>query len=1083
MFGHIADSAHLTSGVLFLDLTTAFHRLVREWVSGIHIEADIIQVLDAMEAEGLSIGEMCERLHLPSLLERLNAPPFLVHLLRDIHSHTWMTIGKTPEFATTKRGTRPGSPIADCIFHVLMAEILCQLQAWIDAQDDFQAILREFDIPGGFIAWADDLAIPWIVRSAVDLPPAIRSVLTFVSQLFAKFGFLLNLDKGKTSAVVTFRGPGAPLLRKQFQLGAKPGDLLQIDGREVFLHYATSAFGQIARPILCNRHLPEQTRVQLFQTLICTKLLFGLGAWETPTLRQFHKLRAVLLRMLHRVLRLKPTEIQTTTAAAIFHRAGFPDLRVKLAVDRLLYAQRLWQHGPPELQHLAHREHSLCSNSWLEGLLADLKWMQQLEVGFVFEPVIDVSDLTSLFDFWQSGSPDWAKRVKRVLRRHQRQEAMMHKLHRLHGQFFSILKESATFRPNGVLEGGADLEQDFGCFCGRTFTTAQGLAAHKRLAHDVRALESHLIDGATRLCCLKFLWSRQRLYQHLAYIPRKGQINFCFQELQKRGFHVMPDLPTTGARRPSGLHRTEALQALGPHQQPLDSRSSALEAAQAQLSALELELVIDAVPDDAEAWQDRICHQLTLRTQTWFHDFCALGYDAGCISQLPDSWLAVVEDVPQTFDMWLEAVFILWGEHFLSEVLDTFVDGEAERLVDDAFAEMIYDFPRMQLLTDIAFLQQKVSRLEVAQTLYFPHRPPRVGTANERERTATAMHITSLFLEQSDWLSRVRLVQFDVIPTADRIPCSVENISDVPLFLVVHLFSGRRRSTDLHAYLEAFGTDLEFRVHVLSLDTAISYHHGNLQLGSTTWERVMSLYSSGRVSATVCGAPCETFSEARHHVPEPTDGDTGRKWPRPLRSALRFFGLDALTFRELKQTAQGSEFFMQGLLTAAWSLRFGSIYLSEHPWKPEDETRVSVWTSPWVQLLLQLPQAHLHRVCQWRWGAETSKPTGILALNCPHFAASVYSRQTPNIEKPDRIAIGCDARTGRFRTAVLKEYPPDFSRALAGAIADRFVYMKRHRLLLETPLADPVVEAWLCEVLRCCNVIRADAPCLPDYQG
>ena len=29
---------------------------------------------------------------------------------------------------------------------------------------------------------------------------------------------------------------------------------------------ANAAFGQIAKPILCNRHLPEKVRTQLFQT-------------------------------------------------------------------------------------------------------------------------------------------------------------------------------------------------------------------------------------------------------------------------------------------------------------------------------------------------------------------------------------------------------------------------------------------------------------------------------------------------------------------------------------------------------------------------------------------------------------------------------------------------------------------------------------------------------------------------------------------------------------------------------------------------------------------------------------------------
>ena len=327
VFGCIMDGQNLTSGILFLDLTTAFHRLVREWTSGINVDTDLEEVLAAMEDEGLPIADMCERLHLPCLLERLGAPAFLIQLIKDVHTNTWMAVGASQTMATTKRGTRPGSPLADCIFHVLMSDILHHLQTWIDSQEAFNDILQELDIPGSFVAWADDLAIPWATRTADEMPDALRAILGFVVQLFHRYGFLLNMDKGKTSAVVSFRGTGAPLLRQHFQLGAKPGDSILIGDKTYFLHYvpsykhlgtifaanhrmdleirsrvgqAQAAFNLISKPILTNRHLPERTRLQLFRSLVESKLLFGLGAWITPTHRQMGKIKAVLLRMLQK---------------------------------------------------------------------------------------------------------------------------------------------------------------------------------------------------------------------------------------------------------------------------------------------------------------------------------------------------------------------------------------------------------------------------------------------------------------------------------------------------------------------------------------------------------------------------------------------------------------------------------------------------------------------------------------------------------------------------------------------------------------------------------------------------------------
>lgn len=690
VFGRIMDTLKLTSAVLFLDLATAFHRLVREWVSGVHVPADLLNVFQALEQEGLDVAEMCERIHMPSLLETLRAPPFLIQLMKDIHASTWMTIGSR-RFANTKRGTRPGSPLADCVFHILMADILHKLHDWIHRQEDFQRILAEYDIPGGFVAWADDLAIPCATTKAADMPKELRRILQFVMQLFEKYGFLLNLEKGKTSAVVTFRGSGAPQMRQVYQLNAKPGDSFMLEGgeKQIFLHYvpsykhlgttfaanhslevemqqrmglAQAAFGQIAKPILCNRHLPESTRIQLFHSLIGTKLFFGLGAWQTPTYRQYAKLRAFLLRLLRKVLRLKPDEVASIPAAEILKRARQPEPRVRHAVDRLLYAQRLWEHGPAELQHMLHREHALCPNSWMHGLLADLEWLQKLEPHLPYQPPVNTDDLTDLFDYWQRGHREWQKRIKAALQRHLRQEGMMHKMHRMHTQFFQILKDQATFLDDTIVDDA--MKHEFVCFCNRTFTTPQGLASHKRLAHNIGAKEKHLIDGATCPCCLKFLWTRQRLYQHLAYIPRKGQVNHCFQSLQRSGFQVTDECSTIVGDKLTGLHRTEAIQAMGPLPLFKDSRERDLQITFAKLAQCENQLHIEQVPDDPEQQQNIFWQRLTAQTQTWFRRFQDGGFDADTISELPDAWLDQSADQDPRFGIWLESVYISWGKSY-----------------------------------------------------------------------------------------------------------------------------------------------------------------------------------------------------------------------------------------------------------------------------------------------------------------------------------------------------------------------------------------------------------------------------------
>ena len=63
---------------------------------------------------------------------------------------------------------RPGSPLADCVFHILMMDIIIELNEWIHNQDSYMEVLREFDIQIDTIVWSDDLAIPWCTRQAAD---------------------------------------------------------------------------------------------------------------------------------------------------------------------------------------------------------------------------------------------------------------------------------------------------------------------------------------------------------------------------------------------------------------------------------------------------------------------------------------------------------------------------------------------------------------------------------------------------------------------------------------------------------------------------------------------------------------------------------------------------------------------------------------------------------------------------------------------------------------------------------------------------------------------------------------------------
>ena len=217
--------------------------------------------------------------------------------------------------------------------------------------------------------------------------------------------------------------------------------------------------------------------------------------------------------------------------------------------------------------------------------------------------------------------------------------------------------------------------------------------------------------------------------------------------------------------------------------------------------------------------------------------------------------------------------------------------------------------------------------------------------------------------------------------TADRIPI-YRTIRGRPVFLLLHLFSGRRRDTDVHSHLARMAAQGPFDIMILSLDVAVSIEFGNLAVRSYSWSQVQKAVSLGLVAGTLAGSPCNTWSAARHYQPseEEKQASPNKAWPRPLRSSMAPWGLPGLGSKEMKNLMLGSAFSLQTLWVFLCMVRYGGFMMSEHPGIPKEEHKTSVWCTAMVKLLRQLPMVKLHEVPQGLYGAESWKATGLLCL-------------------------------------------------------------------------------------------------------
>ena len=1110
-FCRVANQHGFSTGVLFVDLANAFHRLVRELVCGVNSDEDAQAVIDHLEHDHGTQKGLRAWLQVPGLLERLGASPILVQLMREVHTNTWFALAAQPGITRTRRGTRPGSPLADVVFHVLMLDIVTEINAWIESQPKYQEALQSLDVNFDSIVWSDDLAIPWCTDTAAELVPALRRLLTAVDRFFARRGFDLNMDRGKTGIVLTFQGQGAPAMRQEFLLCEPSGFWCQLDGeRHQWVHVSASyrhlgsqfaskldfaeevkyrigqaaaAFCAMRKQVFCNKYIPVQIRLKLFQALVCTRLYFGLGAWPTPTAQQLHLLRKALAHYLGNILATgKRFTGKRPPDGRIFAEAGFLEPRIRLAQDRLLYAHKVFQHGPVFVQHLLQIEYRDLPNSWISGLFADIKWLRDTVPDAI--PDNWLTSLTEPIDFWQSGAPGWKALIRKAGRRHLYQEGMMQDVYAWHRALFRELDQfHASFDP--PFFGRERGDGSFPCSCRRQFDTGQGLATHRRKAHGVFSPEHDLLDGATCPVCLVHFWNTQRLQQHLAYISRRTGRNECYQTLRKSGFTTAYESVRVPVQL-RGANRIEAVQSAGPLTQFNPALETQIAQWQCEIERIQDELHNIQLPSDAEAAERSLREGLTQATKQWFARFCEVSYDLAVSGPLEDYWYDYLIQWPHDLDSWYSDRLLAWGQADLPDIVAEFVDGEAEQFADNALYEVSRDMPRSQLRDRLSFLQGCVARghEELAQDV--AHRA--VKHVDDSRSSCYARRsidtICTQFEGQTEWHDALRAIKWKTVPPDARTPL-LKGVFAKPIFLVVHLFSGRRRQYDVHWHIAQISRQRGLEVAVLSMDTAVSAFYGDLSSQSHSWSQLEKLYQAGYVAATICGSPCETFSAARH-VPPPEDLESAakNKWPRPLRSFARLFGLAGLRPKELRQCRQGTAFMLQAVMVCVWHLTRGGIFISEHPAPPQDPEKASIWTSAILRLLIQHPDISLRIFNQWQWGAPVRKPTGLLSLRVPRLAKAMYDCADPDAKPPTAIAIGTDHQ-GHFKTAVCKEYPDRFSKGLAKAVIDQICTTQRSgsEPFSLLSLSDPEVTTWLREALAECTVIRANQSHLPDYQG
>ena len=160
------------------------------------------------------------------MMRKAGASHNLEKLVANMLEGTWFTMHGFNEVANTHLGTRPGCPLADLSFCLLLSQLLKDLQAELDMygmvsgfqwdgnrcastsqkpSEGSEYLLEDFFD----ISLADDLVVAFHAELPTDSISKATKIVAVTVDLFSSYGLQLSFDTGKTEVMLEIRGTGA----------------------------------------------------------------------------------------------------------------------------------------------------------------------------------------------------------------------------------------------------------------------------------------------------------------------------------------------------------------------------------------------------------------------------------------------------------------------------------------------------------------------------------------------------------------------------------------------------------------------------------------------------------------------------------------------------------------------------------------------------------------------------------------------------------------------------------------------------------------------------------------------------------
>ena len=577
-----ARKLHHSHAMIFLDLREAFYRVLRPISVGGSMPDELLASVAArLQLPADALAELHQLLLTPPSTELAGMPEHMRRALRALHTCTHFFMKGQSDRVHTRIGSRPGDPFADVIFGYMFARILHTVEQRLAdlhileiVEDSPTKSLFPTDhhtevAPHSMLGptWMDDLCITISHPTAKGIEHKAGTAASVLLETCTYHGVTPNLDKGKSEILFTFRGCGSRSLRTKYfsenngrtmpVVTEHGSHRISVVGNYIHLgsaaHHTGSshremrrriamgntAFAGHRRVLLQNPAFTLPRRAQLFQSLVLSKVVYGMESWTFDQLKQQRYFKSAVIRLYRRLAKVPhDAPLQDDEILAQVH---LPDPDHLLRIARLRYLGMLYK-----CEDVTPWAFFRFDQEWTTLLQGDLTWLWNLISGTCL-----LGDPTTHFAEWEYVLRYHRSYWKTLLQRGahlsvlKQQDTLL--LRKLHHDVLAHLEQQGELTTAPVRPALDPHQQHhhYGCMqCGKRCRTKAGEAAHMFRAHGVTATERRWIAGTTCEACLKEYHSYDKLQKSSAYSHASAEPSFLCAR-------IMPSQHLVWALRPT----------------------------------------------------------------------------------------------------------------------------------------------------------------------------------------------------------------------------------------------------------------------------------------------------------------------------------------------------------------------------------------------------------------------------------------------------------------------------------------------------------------------------------------------------